>query len=656
MTQIFSNASTESGQAYANLLANLPGMVYRCQNQQGFPMEFVSEGCFELTGYTSKELTGNNRIAYGDLIYPEDQRMVWDSIQKAVQQHQPFVLEYRIFKKNGQLRWVWEKGRAAFTDSHKGVLDGIIIDITSRKEAEEANRQAHEELLESNARFRMLTELAPVGIIISDAQQRILHLNQRFTDLFGYTVADMPSAEEWWPLAYPDPVMRQKVREDWTALIEAARLNHGEIFSYEAQVSCKNGSIRQIDFRATSNGELIFVISTDITERCRLENQLRMAHKMESVGRLAGGIAHDFNNMLGVIIGYSEMAIDRVKEDTELLEDLNEILAAGKRSREITRQLLAFARKQSIKPVAVDLNELVDSMLNMLRRLLGENINLTWLPQNGLWPVKLDPAQLDQILANICINSRDAISGSGSIIIETSNAIFDSEYCFAHQGFVPGEFAMIAISDNGCGMSKEALKHIYEPFFTTKGMAAGTGMGLPTVYGIVKQNNGFINIYSELNRGTSVKIYLPRLVNETTPQPKPQKAAVKGNNELLLLVEDEPTLMKMTKMLLERLGYQVMAAGTPGKALEIARSEKGSIQLLITDIVMPEMDGVALSEQIKKIHPEIRTLFMSGYTSGMVTSNDIVKTGCHFIQKPFSIEEMAKLVDKILNKPADQTD
>ena len=649
MTQMFLNGSAEQDQVYATLLANLPGMVYRCLNQKDYPMKFVSEGCFELTGYTPAELTGTGKASYGGLIHPDDQQLVLSRIQEATQSQQPFVIEYRILKKDGQLRWVWERGRIAFAGAHNGVIDGIILDITSRKEAEEANRKTHEELRESEARFRMFTELAPMGLIISDINERVLHLNRRFTDLLGYTIADMPTIEEWWPLAYPDPVKRKIVREDWTTQVATAKLNHEEIISYEAQVSCKDGSIRQIDFRATSNGELFFVIFTDITERRRLEDQLRMSHKMESVGRLAGGIAHDFNNMLGVIIGYSEMAIDRAKGDTELLEDLNEVLAAGKRSREVTRQLLAFARKQIINPVSVNLNELVDSMLNMLRRLLGENINLTWLPQKDLWPVKLDPAQLDQILANICINARDAISGIGSIIIETSNAVLDNAYCFEHQGFVPGEYALIAVSDNGCGMSEDALSHVFEPFFTTKGMSAGTGMGLPTVYGIVKQNNGFINVYSELSRGTSVKIYLPRIVNGTSSRWRPQRPLAKGSNELILLVEDEPTLMKMTKMLLERLGYQVLAAGSPSKAIEIARDHKAEIKLLITDVIMPDMNGHDLSLQVKDIHPETLTLFMSGYTTNMIASQNIIEAGCNFIQKPFSIEEMAQVIDKILN-------
>ncbi|MBU1109224.1 MAG: PAS domain-containing protein [Candidatus Riflebacteria bacterium] len=645
-------ASTGQELAYANLLANLPGMVYRCLNQKNFPMEFASEGCLELTGYASADLVGNgDNIAYGKLIHPDDQQMVWDTVQKAIQTNTAFVLEYRIFRKDGQMRWVWEKGCSATSQDHIGVIDGVILDITSRKESEEAAFKANEKLQDSESRFKLLNELAPSGIIISDQNQNILHINQRFTDLFGYTTEDVPSVEKWWPLAYPDPVQRAKVREDWAALMAIAQSNHSEIVSYETQVTCKNGSTCQVDFRAASNGELIIVLFSDITKRWKLTEQLRMAHKMESVGRLAGGVAHDFNNIAGVIIGYAELALEKVKEDDLLREDLTEILEAGKRSREITRQLLAFARKQCIRPVKVDLNELIGGILSMLRRLIGENIDLAWLPETDLWPVNFDPAQLDQILASICINARDAISANGKIIIETGNVVLDSYYCNEHRGFVPGEYAMIAVSDNGCGIGKEALDHLYEPFFSTKEQHHNGGMGLSVVYGIVKQNNGFINAYSELNVGTTIKVYLPRLiVSEAPPKAMKQPSIPTGDNEMLLLVEDDPGVMKMTKMLLERLGYRVIAAGAPRAAISLAKAHQDKIKLLITDVIMPEMDGRMLATQLQLISPELKILFMSGYTANVVAQQNILDADTNFIQKPFSMRDIANKVHKVLNQ------
>ncbi len=655
MNQMFSKDSSGNGGDDTSILVNLPGMAYRCRYQPDYPIEFVSEGCFELTGYTPAELIGKNKIAYADLIHPDDRQMVWQSIKTATQNDQPYIIEYRIIRKDKKPCWVWEKGCIRFAENENGIIVGIIFDITCKKKAEKAELKALEELHESEARFRMLTELAPAGIIISDKNHKTLHVNQHFTRMFGYTIVEMPSIEEWWLLAYPDPVAREKTQKKLTDLITTATKLPAEIH-YESKVNCKDGSVRQIDFRVTFNGELFFLILTDITERCRLEQQLRMAHKMESVGRLAGGIAHDFNNMLGVIIGYSEMAIDKTNDD-ELRADINEILVAGKKASDITRQLLGFARKQLINPVVVDLNNLVDSMLAMLKKLLGENINLTWKPQNDIWQIKLDPSQLEQILVHLCLNSRDAIHSNGHIIIETANVVLDNDYCFQHQGFIPGEFVMLSVNDNGCGMSQKAVNHVFEPFFTTQETISrgGGGMGLPTVYGIAKQNNGFINVYSELNQGTGVKIYLPRISTAETSEKKREKIMVTGNGEAILLVEDEPALMKMTKMLLERLNYHVLAASLPGEALKIAQAHKSRIKLMLTDVVMPEIDGHELAIQVKEISPTIEILFMSGYSATLINNQQLPEASYNFIQKPFSMEKMAQSLHQILSRQADKS-
>ncbi|PKL49145.1 MAG: hybrid sensor histidine kinase/response regulator [Candidatus Riflebacteria bacterium HGW-Riflebacteria-2] len=648
MTQKFFNGSAEREQAYANLLANLPGMVYRCLNTPDFPMNFVSDGCYDLTGYAASELTGESRVAYGDLIHHDDRQTVWQTIQLAMQNQQPFIMEYRIFRKDGQLRWVWEKGRAAVSEDSKEVLDGIILDITSRRQAEEENRKAQEELAASEEKFRLLAELAPAGVVISDINENILYINRRFTDLFGYTIAEIPSEKEWWALAYPDPATRKKIRTDWIELVQEARQNKNHVVTYEALVKCKDGSERQIDFRVSSSGELNFVLLTDITDRCKLEKQLRMAHKMDSVGRLAGGIAHDFNNMLGVIIGYSDMAIDMAKGDNELSAALHEILTAGMKSRDITRKLLSFARKQYIKPVVVNLNQLVEGMLSMLRRLVGENIELRWLPDSKLWHTRLDPAQLDEILTNLCMNSRDAIAGNGKIIIETANYTLDDAYCRDNKGWLPGEYAMLAISDDGRGIDRDALDNIFEPFFTI-GQGSGRGMGLPTIYGMVKQNNGFIDIKSEPGYGTSVRIFLPHASEDSLSKPELPDSLIKGNNELVLLVEDEPALLQATRIMLEKLGYRVITAGTSREAVEIAENRQGSIQLLITDVAMPAMNGYELALRLKACQPGIAALFISGYTASQIDNQNLFDYEQTFLQKPFSIVELSQKVNQILS-------
>jgi signal transduction histidine kinase/ActR/RegA family two-component response regulator len=390
-------------------------------------------------------------------------------------------------------------------------------------------------------------------------------------------------------------------------------------------------------------------------EKEKLEGQLNQAQKMESVGRLAGGVAHDFNNMLGVILGHTELALLRTDDKNKLCSDLKEIQKAAKRSADITKQLLAFARKDIISPKKLDLNDIVESMLNMLRRLIGEDIDLVWQPATHLWPVKMDPTQIDQILANLCVNARDAIDGVGKLTIETGRKTFDEEYCKEHAGFIPGDFVLLAVSDNGCGMDKDTLKNLFEPFFTTKEVGKGTGLGLATIYGIVKQNNCFINVYSEPGQGSTFKIYLPRLVDdEDIDKAVPEKKAAAGGTETILLVEDEPTILRMTRMMLERIGYSVLPAATPGEAIDLAKTHADKIHLLMTDVVMPEMNGRDLAGQLIPLYPEIKLLFMSGYTANVIAHHGELDDGVAFIQKPFSMEDMTEKVREVLDTASDK--
>jgi signal transduction histidine kinase/CheY-like chemotaxis protein len=390
-------------------------------------------------------------------------------------------------------------------------------------------------------------------------------------------------------------------------------------------------------------------------EREKLQEQLSQAQKMESVGRLAGGVAHDFNNMLGVILGHTELALLQADENHDLYSDLIEIQKAAKRSANTTKQLLAFARKDIISPRQLDLNDTVESMLNMLRRLIGEDIDLSWLPAKKLWSVKMDPSQIDQILANLCVNARDAISGVGKLTIETGIKTFDEAYCKDNPGFIPGDFVLLAVSDNGCGMDKDTLDNLFEPFFTTKEVGKGTGLGLATIYGIVKQNNGFINVYSESGRGSTFNIYLPRLVDdESTDTDVPEKKAAAGGTETILLVEDDPSILRMTRMMLERKGYSVLTAATPSEAIKLAKIHAEKIHLLMTDVVMPEMNGRDLAGQIIALYPDIRLLFMSGYTADVIAHQGILDDGVTFIQKPFSMADMTDKVREVLDIAPDK--
>jgi len=407
---------------------------------------------------------------------------------------------------------------------------------------------------------------------------------------------------------------------------------------------------------ATGAPQFLANVSLDITklkqaeeERAKLTEQLNQAQKMESVGRLAGGVAHDFNNMLGVILGHTEMALDQLEPDKPVYANLIEIKKATERSADLTRQLLAFARKQTAAPKVLDLNKTVEGMLKMLRRLIGEDIDLVWRPGNNLGLIKMDPSQIDQILANLCVNARDAIGDTGMVIIETGPAAFDKTYCTAYTDFSPGEYTMLAISDNGCGMDKQTLEKAFEPFYTTKGTGKGTGLGLATVYGIVKQNDGFINVYSEPGKGTTFKIYLPRYSAKDGPitQGDTWKQVV-SSNETILLVEDESMILEMTKSMLQHHGYTVLAAATPGEAIRLAETYTGQIHLLMTDVIMPEMNGRELANHLVSLHPHLKCLFMSGYTADAIARHGVLDEGVHFIQKPFTVTDLAAKVHQAL--------
>jgi CheY-like chemotaxis protein len=354
--------------------------------------------------------------------------------------------------------------------------------------------------------------------------------------------------------------------------------------------------------------------------------------------------------MLSVILGYTELILDKLSPTGDHYDELQEILKAAQRSMAVTRQLLAFARKQTIAPVIIDLNRTVEGMLKMLRRLIGENISLTWIPGDTLWPVKMDPTQIDQILANLFVNAKDAIGDVGKITIETGRKTFTREYCNDHPGFIPGDFVLLAVSDNGCGMSKDVQIRLFEPFFTTKEEGKGTGLGLATIYGIVKQNNGFINVYSEPEKGTTFRIYFPSHASETSKVRQAGREKIKrGNGEVVLIVEDEVSILNLGKTMLQKLGYTVLAASSVQAAIHIAETYPNPIHLLITDVVLPEMKGLDLSEIIKKLSPDIRILFMSGYTANVIADHGILYDGVHFIQKPFSHAELSVKIREVLD-------
>ncbi len=516
-------------------------------------------------------------------------------------------------------------------------------------------RTAQAEIEAGRARYFDLYNLAPVGYCTLSEQGLILEANLTAVSLLGTARSAL----------IKQPISRFILKEDQDIyyLHRKQLFETGEPQECELRLVKSDGAhfwahLRGTAAQAEDGTPVCRVILSDTTQRKlaeeknkKLQAQLTHAQKMESVGRLAGGVAHDFNNMLGIILGYTELAMDRVEPDEPLHADLEEIRKAALHSADLTRQLLAFGRKQTITPRVLDFNETVEGILTMLRRLIGEDINLVWIPGHGLWPVKMDPEQINQILANLCVNARDAIADVGKITVETNNTILDDEYCALQAGnLTPDEYVTLTVSDDGCGMDGKTLLLVFDPFFTTKEVGKGTGLGLATVYGIVKQNNGSINVYSEPDQGTTFKIYLPRYAAKTEPLPEtvPVQATARGH-ETILLVEDEPAILKMTTIMLKRQGYTVLTASFPGEAIRLASEHSGRIGLLLTDVIMPEMNGRDLAKHLSSICPNVKCLFMSGYTANVIAHHGLLNENEQFIQKPFSLKNLGVKVREILD-------
>ncbi len=530
-------------------------------------------------------------------------------------------------------------------------------DITTRKRAEAA-RDASERRLRDTLRLVRMGhwEYDPADLcFVFDDQYYALH--RTTADAVGgsrmtaerFARSFVPPEESW---RVADALARAVATTDPT-------FEEG----VDTKILCADGTVLDVHvwFRVEkdASGRTVRVIGAnqDITDRKaaeaaqeRLQGQLLQSQKMESVGRLAGGVAHDFNNMLGVIMGHAELAMMNAEAGEPVDANLREIQKAAEHSAALTRQLLAFARKQTISPRVLDLNAVIGGMITMIRRLIGEDIALAWKPGQDVWPVKMDPAQVDQVIINLAVNARDALKAGGALAIETSVTTIDQASGTEFEGSAPGDFVVLTVSDNGEGMDEEVLAHLFEPFYTTKGLGRGTGLGLATVYGIVKQNDGFIDVRSELGRGTTFRIYLPRYAGETAGVgTAPSSGATVRGHETILLVEDEPAVLEMGRMMLERLGYRVLAAATPADAIRAAHAHAGGIHLLMADVVMPGMNGRDLARILQAGSPRLRRLFMSGYTADIIARRGVVEEDTHFIQKPFSMRELAARVREALD-------
>lgn len=548
-----------------------------------------------------------------------------------------------------------DRRKECFTLETVAVLESIAARIGEAM----IRKQTKHELQEREDQLKMALKAANAGIWEWDLESNQNVWSDELWNLYELDrTADEASYKNWMKSIHPDD--RASIESALSATVEQG----GEIrIQWRVNRKQKNAPVRWLlshgEARRNKKGDLesylgIVIDITDMkqveAERTSLTEQLQHSQKMESVGRLAGGVAHDFNNMLQIILGYTELALGKTDPFDPLFSSFQEIQGAAQRSSLLTRQLLAFAREQTIAPVTLDLNDEISNMIKMLRRLLREEVVLVWRPGANLHQIKLDPSQIDQILINLCINAQDAISGNGRIIIETENVTLDETYCSGHVEVVPGDYVALTISDTGCGMDTETLGHIFEPFFTTKEVGKGTGLGMATVYGIVKQNGGFIYVYSEPGQGTTFKIHL--LQTKDLPRKSDQVGAIpplpEVNGEIVLLVEDEPSLRTVYNLFLNRLGYTVLTAETPQDALELSAQHPTDIHLLLTDVVMPGMNGKELAEAIRAVKPSIKVLFMSGYTADVIADSGVLELNTAFIAKPFSYSDLARKLNEVL--------
>jgi len=515
-----------------------------------------------------------------------------------------------------------------------------------RKEIVE-QRRTKEGLRASEERYRRIVETTPDGIWTLDTEQRTTFVNAKMAEMLGYTVDEMMDRSLF-------DFMDEEAKP-----IAVASLERGKNWTEEQldfKFRRKDGSalwstVSSAAIMESGRYDGSLAIVTDITQRNALEQQLRQAQKMEAFGQLAGGVAHDFNNLLTIILGYSELQLESLPPDDANRVLIEAIRDAGGRAALLTRQLLAFCRKQIVQPQVLALNTVVTSAEQMLGRLIGEDMNLTTVLSPGLDRVKVDPGQLEQVIMNLVVNARDAMPQGGKITIETANVDLDESFSQSHSEVKPGRYVLLAVSDTGCGMSEEVKQRIFEPFFTTKDIGKGTGLGLATVFGIVKQSGGHVGVYSEVGHGTTFKIYLPS-VDEIVPELQKTTVTDTTGTETILVVEDDAALRTMVRLTLQGKGYTLLEAPGGEEAIGLCESHEGPIHLLISDVVMPSMGGQQLGEQIKARRPETRILFVSGYTDDAVVRHGVLQAKVHFLQKPFTLDALSRKVRALLDMPA----
>jgi two-component system, cell cycle sensor histidine kinase and response regulator CckA len=628
-----------------NIVASVPGVVWEVWGEPDAQrINFVSDYVQKMLGYSVEEWLSTPNF-WHSIVHPDDrERTARISAEDFASGKNDSTMEFRWVAKDGRVLWA-QSNSAVITDREGRPvgLRGVTIDITKRKRAENAVKQAEE-------KYRSIFENAVEGIFQSTPDGRLISVNPSMARILGYQSPEEMIADRTNILTqhYVDANSREE--------LEALLAEHDVLVGYECEVYRKDQSkiwaAQNVRVVRDEAGALLYYEGSleDITERKTLTEQLRQSQKLEAIGMLAGGIAHDFNNLLTVIKGYGDLTLMRLHEEDPIYRNISEVKRAADRAASLTRQLLAFSRKQVLQPKVLDLNALVLELEKMLRRLIGEDIELRTVLDSQLSTIKADPGQIEQIIMNLAVNARDAMPKGGKLTIETANAYLDEDYARNHISVKPGAYVMLAVSDTGMGMDQATQDRVFEPFFTTKEAGKGTGLGLSTVYGIVKQSGGSIWVYSELGQGTSFKIYLPPVIEGVSEDKRSSEVVgtIQGS-ETILLAEDEEMVRTLARQVLEMYGYHVLEASHGGAALLVCERHPGRIDLLITDVVMPEMSGRELADRLVQLRPNMKVLYMSGYTDKAIVHQGVLDEGADFIQKPFATYALARKVRAVLD-------